>query len=421
MFYRIMNFFIFIILLSVFSLLSEATNAQLTSPDPFCLPTCDTTDGRFLVISEGAFETFTPGVMNIQVIVPEGTEQFSVGIFDGDAPGVLDDGNWDLGGPTDFSYSLLIDPDQNNEGQIIFQTSATDLPNNDWADFTFNTSPEAQNAEGNFVYTLKISLLEDSLAFNGFKVRSTAPLSLDEPFGIAANVSSNQDGSIIYPNSNIEDGVQPEDYAVSTYDGSICLFFRVPFELDELTIWDADLDHGNQDGTDFDTDDPNSPNTIPGFVPPDSDAINEGANAPSPFDDKTVIDEFDPLNFIVRSPAVIYSVIFPDGRVFENLNPSGNREWERFVISSISDDPSLVDFSTEDPIPEGLYQLCLEGLDMQNLVAFRLPFPSISGTGEFPPTAQVPTMSEWGLITMAGILGLIGFIVIRKRATTYRI
>lgn len=32
--------------------------------------------------------------------------------------------------------------------------------------------------------------------------------------------------------------------------------------------------------------------------------------------------------------------------------------------------------------------------------------------------SQVPTLSEWGLIAMAGILGIIGFIVIRKRQLT---
>lgn len=31
---------------------------------------------------------------------------------------------------------------------------------------------------------------------------------------------------------------------------------------------------------------------------------------------------------------------------------------------------------------------------------------------------NVPTLSEWGLITMAGILGIIGFMVIRRRKVT---
>ncbi len=32
-----------------------------------------------------------------------------------------------------------------------------------------------------------------------------------------------------------------------------------------------------------------------------------------------------------------------------------------------------------------------------------------------PPLAQVPTLSEWGLIAMAGILGIVGFMVIRRK------
>jgi hypothetical protein len=35
-----------------------------------------------------------------------------------------------------------------------------------------------------------------------------------------------------------------------------------------------------------------------------------------------------------------------------------------------------------------------------------------------PPEASVPTLSEWGLITMAGILGIVGFIAIRRRKAT---
>jgi len=32
-----------------------------------------------------------------------------------------------------------------------------------------------------------------------------------------------------------------------------------------------------------------------------------------------------------------------------------------------------------------------------------------------PATSQVPTLNWWGLIAMAGILGIIGFLVIRRR------
>jgi len=31
---------------------------------------------------------------------------------------------------------------------------------------------------------------------------------------------------------------------------------------------------------------------------------------------------------------------------------------------------------------------------------------------------QIPTLSEWGLIAVAGVLGIVGFIVIRRRKVT---
>ncbi len=35
-----------------------------------------------------------------------------------------------------------------------------------------------------------------------------------------------------------------------------------------------------------------------------------------------------------------------------------------------------------------------------------------------PPVGKVPTLSEWGLIAMAGILGIVGFMVLRRRKVT---
>jgi len=35
-----------------------------------------------------------------------------------------------------------------------------------------------------------------------------------------------------------------------------------------------------------------------------------------------------------------------------------------------------------------------------------------------PPPSQVPTISQWGLLAMAGILGLVGFMVMKRRKIT---
>lgn len=35
-----------------------------------------------------------------------------------------------------------------------------------------------------------------------------------------------------------------------------------------------------------------------------------------------------------------------------------------------------------------------------------------------PESTPIPTLSEWGLIAMAGVLGIVGFMIIRKRKVT---
>ncbi len=48
-----------------------------------------------------------------------------------------------------------------------------------------------------------------------------------------------------------------------------------------------------------------------------------------------------------------------------------------------------------------------------------LPEMGYSGSNGMPiRVEEVPTLSEWGLIAMAGILGIVGFMVIRRRKVT---
>ncbi len=413
--FRLMKKLIFIPL--GFQLFVNLAYAQITSQQPFCLPSCSSVDGRFLVIGEGdALQTFTPGVLNVQIIVPAGSQHFRIGLFDGDAGGGPAS-FWDGGEQANFSYNVIIDPDQDNMGATVLQAFGEELPDDDWADFLINTHPDAMNANGNFGYTLEIKLLDETLSLlNAFKVRSSALLQIDEPFSLASIISNGQDASVVYPNFEPGNGISAEDYSVSNYDGTFSLFFSVPDDVDELTLWDADLDHGNQDGTDFDTDDLNTPNDqLPPFVTIDSDILNEGLNQASPFDDQIVNGESDPLNLLVFPPAVTYTVIFPDGRQFKNFNPSGNREWEQLVISTTQSDPALVDYATDEQIPAGLYELRIEGLDMQNLAAFSLPFPMLANPEKRLLPAEVPVLSLWGLLVMMGLFSGIGFVVYQRR------
>jgi len=60
-----------------------------------------------------------------------------------------------------------------------------------------------------------------------------------------------------------------------------------------------------------------------------------------------------------------------------------------------------------EPIENGRNFTCLKDFDMASRT-FR---------NEGPPPI-VPTLSQWGLIAMAGILGIVGFMVIRRRTAT---
>jgi len=409
---------------SIFSLLSAAllffSISTVSSYSLTCFPTCSSTDGRFLSVVEGSgFVTLTPAVMNIRIIIPAGTQSFQLGIFDGDhLNGANDEFHWDSGDfpdPAIFRYTLKADPDRDNNGPTIFEVLSDDLLNNDWVDFDVNNSPLAVDENGDHVYTFTIANINGVSSANQFKIRSTAGIiEIDEIFSFIANATSAWDLPIIFPNINFEDGFGLDDKVGTTYDGTFTFFFEIPEEAVELVFWDGDVDRGNLDGTGTDTDDPNTPNTIPAFAPPDSDVVAEGLNPPDPFDDNT-----DAILFF-RSPAVTYKLIAPDGQEFNNANPSGNQEWENFVISTLDSDPTRVDHNTS-VIPAGNYEIRFEGLDMGNIVSINPLFPltlrgEVIPDEEIPP-ASVPTISEWGLIALAVIMAIIGIFTARRRNT----
>ncbi|GJM14887.1 MAG: hypothetical protein DHS20C13_02140 [Thermodesulfobacteriota bacterium] len=398
----------------LFFLISTVSSYSLT-----CFPTCSSSDGRFLSVTEGAgFATLTPAVMNIRIIIPAGTQSFQLGVFDGDhLNGANGEFHWDNGNPETpglYNYTLKIDPDRDNNGPIVFEVQNTELLDNDWVDFDVNNSPLAMDENGDHIYTFTIALINGASSSNQFKIRSTAGIIvIDEIFSFIANVTSGWDIPIVFPNVNFEDGFTLDDRVGTTYDGTFTFFFEIPEEAVELVFWDGDADRGNFDGTGTDTDDPNTPNTIPAFAPPDSDVVAEGLNPPDPPDDSDTILFF-------RSPAVTYKLIAPDGQEFNNPNPSGNQEWENFVISTLDSDPTRVDHNTS-VIPAGIYEIRFEGLDMGNFVSINPLFPltlrgEVIPDPELPP-ASVPTISEWGLIALAVVMAIIGIVTVRRRST----
>ncbi len=275
------------------------------------------------------------------------------------------------------------------------------------------------NADGDFVYTLTAKAIEQLnpvqpfITANSIKVRADGLVRIDEIFTFVSEATSFGDLGIIYPNLDDSNGVGPEDKEGANYDGTFSFFFDVPEEAVELEFWDGDADRGNFDGTETDTDDPNTPNTIPPFAPLSTDVVAQGVNPPQPFDDKEPNSDF---NFLTLVPGpVSYLTLFPDGQVFDNINPSGNREWELWLISTLTDDPTRAD-RMAPVIPAGRYEIRFQGLDINNFVSLR-PLASVLGEvipdGEIP-TVAVPTISEWGLIALATFFGIIGVLYSRR-------
>lgn len=360
-------------------------------------------------------------MLNIRVVVPPDVETFQIGIFDGDhLNGAGGEFHWDTGNPLipgTYLYSLKADPDRDNNGQQIFAVIDTDLLNNDWVDFEIENSPLALDADGNYVYTFSITLTNNVSSSNVFKIRlSEGQLEIDEIFTFIANASSAFDLPIIYPNIDGTDITNPANLTPTTYDGTFTFFFNIAEPAVELVFWDGDADHGNFDGTSEDTDDQNTPNVIPAFAPPAADTLAEGVNIANPFDD-TDPDGASGTNILfLRSPAVTYKIIFPDGQEFSSTNPSGNREWENLVLSTLSSDPNIVDF-TPTSIPAGDYEIRFEGLDMGNFVSVNPLFPLVlrGEVIEDDITKEVPTISEWGLIVVAIAMAIVGVLTVRRR------
>jgi len=348
-----------------------------------CLPTCSTTDGRFLAIAGTGFETLSPPELELAISVPAGSSSFDIGIFDGDGgeynpPGdVFGEANWDSGMTALFEYELFADPDADGVGLIPVELEpgsptifSPDMPDNAWRDFTIPTGPEAESPSGNFFYVLRIRLaLPTLITLNSFKVRTTAVLSgltldpVERPFSYIAPWTALSDISVIYPNF--------PDSVPTTYDGTFRFFFDVPVSQDTITLWDGDFDHGKFDLTEPDTDDPDTPLL---FLPPWAtlETLPEsakGAGIPA--------DDTSPADFgvyILREPSVRYDVVLPNGGpVYANDNPSGNVEWEKFTLSTDPFDASEMDYSVPS-LPPGTYTLEIQGVDMLNLNALLLPF-----------------------------------------------
>ena len=80
-------------------------------------------------------------------------------------------------------------------------------------------------------------------------------------------------------------------------------------------------------------------------------------------------------------PCVRWTLTSPNGTVYANNNPSSQREWEQFLVSSEPGcdasptcDPSIsncADYCESGLLPSGVWHVQVVGVDMSNLNAWR--------------------------------------------------
>ena len=322
----------------------------------------------------------------------------------------------------------VFDPDCSAPGANCAFPSAL-MPNDGWKDFSIVTGPEAQTPSGSFLYRLEISQdttdpdLDNHV--NVFKVRTSAVVTLrlgNQPFSYISTVNVSEDFFDVFPLDGGFFNALP-----TSYDGAWQFFFDLSAGQDKLILWDGDFDRGDSSVYGFtnqDSDDPDTPGSP--FLPTELfditvDACSEaaaqnnpsetcgtgGAPSGSPADNIALLPPFDPSNTVfltlaelaVRMPTVEGDLIFPDGRLFANSDPSGNQEWEQFLISTeancdatptcVPTDGNPIGLDPSDAVgqpcadvclppapgqvPAGIYEARIKGVDMFNLNALRLP------------------------------------------------
>ncbi len=425
--------FLFALLLSV---AFAPAFGQVGSDQSFqCFPSCSETDARMLSLGGTALNTVAGFEIEIQISIPAGNSSFELGIFDGDTGknslGVLTNGNPTLGtwdqGTDELTYTLVADPLGDGSGTLevakwfgnsdnfdpvsppfpgaAWTASSPQMPDNDWWNVLLPTQSIAQTGPGApYVYSLRITNAAPSVVVSSsFKIRTTGSMLVRSPgeaWGVQAPVraAGGPTARIVYP---LWDGSftlpSPSFFLTTptTYDGTFTFSFDVPPNQTEIQIFDGDFDFGssrnnlgaflagNPSGVALeqcvDGDDPNF-SGVPAFALLANPEGSTGLSGNPPDD-----NSFDLFR---RAPCVRYELIDPNGVVYRNNDPSGNFEWERFVVTSLPAPSSVADYSTTFAsdgatfvapgfLPAGRWRLVLRGLDTANTVF--LNGPDIAG------------------------------------------
>ena len=209
------------------------------------------------------------------------------------------------------------------------------------------------------------------------------------------------------------------------------------FETGDLTGW-TDINSAGSSGSWFAYMGNTSPlSAQPILPPPDGDwAATTDQIAPGShilFQDIEI-----PKNFIVNCSVIVYyentniefiaplSLDWDDGpnqqARIDIMDPDApNFDVETGVLENIlhtlPGDPLTLSYTTLnfDLTDFAGTTVRFRAAEVDNQSGFRFSIDNLSCIG-IPGPTNVPTLSEWGLMAMAGILGMIGFMAIRRRA-----
>jgi hypothetical protein len=379
----------------IFSLMGSVLGAVPQSSEYTCFPTCGV-DGRFLVVTGNDPTTLAAAQVVIGLNFPAagGSTRGDFDLFDGDR----DATRWDVkytptsAAPPELEIELYADPaGTGTSGSLVKKWAAGEITfaNSDWTGVTWPHAAGALSAPGPdqaYRYSLKISpaLPAEDLGWNAFKVRTHGTIQLpSQVFGFIGSLVVPGDLPSIYPNYPNLSG--------SSYDGSWSFKFRVPAGAGNVTIFDGDFDYGDAACTINDTDDRDTTG-VPAFAAGATAegvavtglpcSTGTGSRTGLPAEDNTGAAFKRVPTQAGAAKGLVYRVVAPDGQVFLNRNPSGNKEWEQFKILKVAGAGTTgcpaAGFRDHDcetaTLPEGLWEIQVDGMDMSNLNFFYLNF-----------------------------------------------
>jgi hypothetical protein len=371
-------FFAFIILALMAAPLSFFAPSANAAPVYTCLPTCEVNDGRMLTMAGTGIKTLADQSLQVEIASPATAPTVEIGFFDGNNTGM-----WDAVAPTvDLRYTLYADPLAiGAQTTMIAQWMGASMTDNAWYTPTpITNSLAAKSPSGNYIYRLVVqSTRTNVFYYSNFKIRSDGVVSLTaQAFGYVGALTSAADLAVIYP-------AYP-DLTQTSYNGRFDFHFYIPDSSTFLSIADGDVDRGSYDKTNQDTDDPDTPNNVLPAWALGTSAVFEGVAVGS--DGTTGAPSDDSKSPLLRrSPAVYYDFILPTGKTYQNANPSGNLEWEYFRIDSNASIPA--DVHVNGYLPNGLYSIHMNGIDLSNLNFWRIPYDTL-GVCAKPQGADMP-------------------------------